>query len=390
MTPELSRARSASYSIFVLNGLVFASWLARLPAIKDDLGLRTAQMGLLLLCTSVGSVGALLAGGAVVGRFGPRRTVLVSACLSSGALALLGVASGLGSPVLAGFSLFLFGAGVSPWDIAMNIEGAGVERRLGRDLLPRLHGGFSVGTIIGAGLGALTASQSVSVTAQLLVSALLIPPAVAVAVRSFLAAPPQQEAAAAGRVRDAWRDRRTLLIGLFVLAFALTEGVANDWLALALVEGHGTSETLGAIGFGVFVTGMTASRFLGGALLTRYGRVPTLRAATGVSLVGLLLVVFGGPLALVMVGAALWGVGAALGFPVGMSAAAEDPAKAAARVSVVSAIGYTAFLGGPPLVGFLVGASGVLRALLLVVVALALGGLLAGSTREAPPARQLA
>jgi MFS family permease len=105
-------------------------------------------------------------------------------------------------------------------------------------------------------------------------------------------------------------------------------------------------------------------------LLDSFGRLPVLWGSMAVAAAGVLLVVLGGVPLLVVPGIVLWGLGASLGFPVGMSAAADDPAKAAARVSVVSTIGYTAFLAGPPLLGFLGAHFGVLNALLVVSVIL--------------------
>jgi MFS family permease len=176
----------------------------------------------------------------------------------------------------------------------------------------------------------------------------------------------------------AWHEPRTLLIGLLVFGFAFIEGSANDWIAVAMVAGHGMSEALGAIGFGLFVTAMTLGRLVGGSAVERLGRVAVLRATVVVTLAGLLLVLWGGSIAVALVGALLWGFGASLGFPVGMSAAADDPVRAAARVSVVSSIGYTAFLAGPPLIGLVTGSAGILRALFVVLGALALGLLTRG------------
>ena len=170
-----------------------------------------------------------------------------------------------------------------------------------------------------------------------------------------------------------------------MLAFAFTEGSANDWIAVALVDGHGSSETVGAIAFGLFVAAMTVGRLAGGALLERFGRVAVLRATAACALVGLLLVLLGGSTPVALVGALFWGVGASLGFPVGMSAAADDPARAAVRVSVVSSIGYTAFLAGPPLIGLLAEHDGILVALFVVVGALVLGLLASGATRPLTP-----
>jgi cyanate permease len=382
-------ARVATGGSFALNGAAFASLISRTPAIRDTLGLSTAGMGLLLLCLSVGAVSALPLSGPLVHRVGATRGVAAGGVAA--VLGISGAAIGLlvGSAPVTGAGLLLYGAGTGVWDVSMNVEGAEVERRLGRVLMPRFHAGFSLGTVGGAGVGAGAAAAGVAVPAQLLVTAVVVGLLAGLALRWFLPAGPAEAAEqrrARARVLDAWREPRTLKVGLLVLAFALTEGVANDWLALALVDGHGTAEWVGALGFGAFVTAMTVARLVGGSALERAGRVTTLRLSTAVAAAGVLLVVLGGPLVVVGLGALLWGAGAALGFPVGMSAAADDPDRAAVRVSVVSSIGYTAFLAGPPLVGFLAEAAGVLRALLVVLLALAVALLTAGSVAPLRPA----
>jgi predicted MFS family arabinose efflux permease len=379
------RARLAVAAAFALNGLAFGSWVSRVPAVRDGLELSPAQLGLLLLCPGVGHLVGLPAAGWLVARAGPARTVLAGA--TGVALALGGVVAGLvtGLPLLAAAGLVLYGLGVSGWDVAMNVEGADVERRLARPLMPRLHAGFSLGSVAGAGAGAAAAAAGLAVVAQLLVTAAVVPAAAAAATRGFLPATPPPDRARARRsgvgLRRAWREPRTLLVGVLVLAFAFAEGVANDWLALALVDGHGAGEALGAAGYGVFVAALTGGRLTGGALLERTGRVAALRALATTAAAGVLLVVLADPLPLVLLGALLWGAGVSLGFPVGMSAAADEPAAAPARVAVVSSIGYTAFFAGPPLVGMLADANGVLTALLVVPGALLVGALTAAATR---------
>jgi len=164
----------------------------------------------------------------------------------------------------------------------------------------------------------------------------------------------------------AWREPRTLLIGLLVMVMAFVEGTANDWLAVAFVDGYGVSEATAAAVFGVFVAAMTVGRVLGTTALDRWGRIPVLLATIGLAAVGAVLTVLAGSGPVAMVGVALWGLGASLGFPVGMSAAADEEDRAPARVSVVAAIGYTAFLAGPPLLGLLGDRVGTLRALLVI------------------------
>jgi fucose permease len=338
---------------------------------------------------AVGSVVALPLTGPVVHRTGPARGVLGGAALTVSGLLLLALGLSSGQVVVAGTGLTLVGMGVGAWDVAMNIEGAAVEQRLARPLMPRLHAGFSLGTVAGALLGAGAAALAFPLAAQLVLTAVLAIAAVAVATRSFLPADPgtEEDARSGSGVGRVWREPRTLLVGVLTLAFACPEGSANDWLAVALVDGHGIAEATAAMGFAVFVASMTAVRLVGGALLDRCGRVRVLRAGGATALLGLLLFVTAPALPFAIAGAVLWGAGAALGFPVGMSAAADDPARAAARVSVVSSIAYTAFLAGPPLIGFVAEATGVLQALLVVLVVLAVGLVAAGATRPVGPAR---
>jgi MFS family permease len=178
-----------------------------------------------------------------------------------------------------------------------------------------------------------------------------------------------------------WAEPRTLLIGLFVLAFAFTEGAGIDWISVAVIDGYGAPATVGTLAFAAFLAAMTAGRWFGPGLLDKYGRVPVVRALAAISLVGLVLFVFGPSTPLAFVGALFWGLGASLGFPVGMSAAADEPAKAAARVSVVASIGYCAFLGGPPLIGFLGDHFTVRKGLIAVAVLLGVAMSLAGAIR---------
>jgi predicted MFS family arabinose efflux permease len=135
----------------------------------------------------------------------------------------------------------------------------------------------------------------------------------------------------------------------------------------------------------MFVTAMTVGRTVGPALIDRYERVPVLWVGGTMAAAGVLLVVFGGSPIIAGVGIVVWGLGVSLGFPLGMSAAADDPERAAARVSVVSAIGYTAFLAGPPVIGWLGDNEGVLRALLVAAAAAVVGVLSAPAARRREP-----
>ena len=374
-------ARTAVFTAFAINGAAFAAFASRVPDIKHELGLSAGQLGLTLLAASLGSVIGLPLSGWIVHRLGAARTLMGAAVVQS--IGLLGVGLGVDvahnrAVVMAG--LVLVGIGTGVFDVGMNLEGAEVERFLGRAIMPHFHAAFSGGTVVSALIGAGLSFLHVPVAVHLAGVVVLLLAVTPWFLRAFLPRSVETDETGAevrseAGIGAAWREPRTLLIGVVVLAAAFTEGTANDWVAVALSDGYGLERWVGVVGFAVFLTAMTAGRLLGTRVLDRRGRVPVLRVLFVSAVVGCLLVVFGGPL-LAFVGAAIWGVGASLGFPVGMSAAADDPRRAAARMSVVSTIGYTAFLAGPPLLGFLGDHVGVLHSL-LVVGAMAVIALLA-------------
>jgi MFS family permease len=182
----------------------------------------------------------------------------------------------------------------------------------------------------------------------------------------------------------AWREPRTLLIGVFVLAFTFAEGTGNDWISVAAIDGHHVSAVLGTLAFAGFLTAMTIGRWFGPGLLDRYGRSRVSRVLAVIGILGVALFVIGPSPFFAYAGTLLWGLGASLGFPVGMSAGGDDPRRAAARVSVIASIGYCAFLTGPPTIGFLGNHFTVLRALTTVAALLALTTVIAGAVNPLP------
>jgi MFS family permease len=392
---EISSATRATYVAFIGCGFAFASWASRIPQVRDRLHLTSAELGLVLLTLAAGSITALLLAGMIVTRFHSRRTVMRMAALQGAALVAvaLGYLAGVVPVVVA-----LFGVGFSAaaWDVAMNVQGAAVERRIGRTIMPRFHAGYSIGTVAGALVGAAMVALHVPVTAHLLAVAVGVAAVIPAAVRSFLpdVEHPDVTGGAAPGAADAkgifatalrrWAEPRTLLVGIVVLAFAFAEGAGIDWISLSLIDSYRQPAVLGTLGLAAFLASMTIGRWFADGVLGRYGRVAVIRGQTVLAVAGVLVFVFSPTAPLAFAGVLLWGVGASLGFPVGMSAAADDPAAAAGRVSVVASIGYCAFLGGPPLIGYLGQNITVLRALIAVAVVLAVASLVTGALRPLP------
>jgi MFS family permease len=388
---RLGAATRATYVAFISCGFAMASWASRIPQVRDRLHLSSAALGLVLLAIAAGSIASLLLAGIIVSRFHSRPTVTVMAILQGVALAAVAAGYLVGVvPLVAG--LFVFGFSAGAWDVAMNVQGAAVERRLGRAIMPRFHAGYSIGTVAGALVGAAMVALHVPVTAHLLAVAVGVSVVVPVGVRSFIpdtegVATEPGAAAPGGKTAGAlrrWRESRTLLVGVVVLAFAFAEGAGIDWISLSLIDAYQQPAAVGTVGFAAFLAAMTAGRWFADHLLARYGRVAVIRGQTVLAIAGVLLFVFSPTTPLAFAAVLLWGLGASLGFPVGMSAAADDPAAAAGRVSVVASIGYCAFLGGPPLIGYLGQHITVLRALIAVAVVLGLAALVTGSLRPLP------
>ncbi|MHA7175373.1 MFS transporter [Arthrobacter sp. Sr24] len=432
---QISAWRNGVVTAYAGSGLVFATWVSRIPGIRDDLGLTPGEIGLMLLCMSLGSFVSVAVSGLVVLRLGSKLTSRVGSIIQTIGVLIVGLGATVFTDTLVvGAGLVLVGLGTGSWNTSSNIEGAAVERALGRHIMPRLHGSFSIGTVAGAGLGALAASLHVPVALHLGVISLAVCVAVLIGTSHYQAdkvdssgamvdlgdsgAVPgtgplpiitagnsgtsgtagtagtgatttlgAEKAAAAkkagkAKIAAAWRDPRTLMLGALVLGLGLAEGAAGDWVALAMVDGYNSSAAVGAIGYGIFVSAMTIGRFAGTVLLDKFGRVSVLRVGAALAVIGLGLFVFAPNAEIALAALVFWGLGSALGFPVAMSAASDDPEHAAARVSVVSTVGYGAFLGGPPLLGLLAEHVGVLHSLLAVLVMLVVAFFLTPAVRK--------
>ncbi|MFJ4223560.1 MFS transporter [Microbacterium sp. NPDC089695] len=398
MNTALSRSqyvrwRTAIFAIFLASGLSIATWASRVPDIKIALDVDKAQVGMLLLGAGIASIIGISTSPAIMARTGARLGMMISIVTFATGVALIGIgANVVGSYAVVLIGLALFGLGNGCLDVMMNVEATAIEQHAGKTILPLFHAFFSFGTVIGAGLGALAAQLRIDVFGHTVTVALAI---LAIGIVSIANVPRRAEALDREaedvdkphwRERmhvalSAWREPRTYAIGVVMLGMSFAEGGANDWLALGVAEDHGGGTALGAAALATFSVAMTAVRIFGGPLVDRFGRVIVLRILALTAAAGILLFILAPTLPLVFLGAALWGVGASLGFPLGMSAAADDPAKAAARVSAAATIGYISFLGGPPVLGFISEHIGLLNTLFILVVLAALSGLFSGAAR---------
>jgi MFS family permease len=384
----LRRWRNAICLAFGVGGITVASWGPRLPAVKTALGADTAVIGVILACVTVGSIAGLVASTPVLHWLRSRRALGGSILVIALALAVMGIAVAVASIPLVIVSFVVVGFGIGTLDVLINVEGSAVERAARRTLMPLMHGAWSVGAAVGAGIGAACAALGIAPAAQFIgeavviaLLALVILPSIAPGTRHEEAPEEQTRWQKVVQWARGWLDWRLLLIGVVMLGVELGEGSANNWMTLAVHNDHGQSAAVAALFFTVFAVGEALTRIFGGPVVDRLGRVRTIRVTTALGVVGVVVFIVGGSPWLVLLGVLLWSVGVSMGFPLGMSAAAESGSNPAARVSVVASIGYFANLAGPPAIGWLAESVGLLNSLWLIVVLMAAAFAVAGALR---------
>ena len=380
----------ADLTLFAMLGLTNASLLARLPEVRESVNTTTAGIGFILLGFAIGSLAGLAAAGRFVERVGAQPVIIIG--FVGSALAVLGQAAAIAFGSSVGLFIGFVALGIvgSATDVAINVSGSALEQSMGKTILPMLHAGFSVGTLVGVGIGTLGTILNFSLVIQIAVLAVGTSGVAVVAARTI---PRTVESAESGAKADAspsplWKNPLVLALGAGIFAITLAEGASNDWLVLSLVDDYGESRTNGAIAYGVLMVAMIATRIAGGRIADRIGRARTLQVFAVVGAVGITAVILGGAFPVALIGSALWGAGVALGFPLFLSAAGEgeNPAR---RVSFVASSGYLAFLVGPPVLGLVAQSIGLLTMFWIVAVcalaAAVFAGVAGARTAVTPP-----
>jgi MFS family permease len=406
----LARWRWTVTGAFGLGGITISAWGPRLPAIKAALGVGTATIGLLLAGVTAGAILGLVVSTPLQRWLGSRQAVAGAALLIAAAMAVMGLALILRSVPLVAAGFVIVGLGIGALDVLINLQGAAIEQAAGRTLMPGMHAAWSIGVAGGSGIGAACAALGVPPSAQLIAEAALIAAAAFIAAagipdesrasagrspagqssagRSSAGQSPQGRGAKLRHWLHGWLDWRLLLIGVVMFGVELGEGSANNWLTLAVRNDHGQSAAVAAVAalfFTAFAVGEASARIFGGRVVDRLGRVAAIRSSTALGVIGVALFIEAGNRWIVLAGVVLWAVGVSMGFPLGMSAAAQSGPDPAARVSVVASIGYFANLAGPPAIGALAQSAGLLNAQWLIAALFLAAFAAAGSLREQPP-----
>ncbi|MDN3577439.1 MFS transporter [Chitinimonas viridis] len=346
--------------LFLLLGMVYASWASRIPAVRDALQLDAATLGTVLLGGGLGAVLSFPLAAWLIGHYGARKAALFSGV---GLLTILPCLGLLPSWPLLMLGVTLIGVGSSCFDVAINALGAEAERAAGRSIMSMLHAWFCVGTFGGALLGSGAAKLGLSPAMHFALAALLLGLPLCQAYRVLPCDRPDPEA---GRKHFALPHGALIWLGMIAFLGAVSEGSLTSWIALYLHDHLHASEAVAPLGYAAFAGSMLVARIVGDRLKERFGARVLVAGSSLLAVVGLLIAIFAPTILVATVGFALTGLGVAAVFPCLFSAAGREGATALAGVAT---LGYSGSLMGPPIMGYVVHGMGLQAGLGFLVLA---------------------
>lgn len=352
MFKSLRAARLATFAYFTLNGFLLGAWIVHIPVIEHRAGISHTTLGWLLLLLGAGAFAGMHVVGPLTDRFGARRVVPLSAALCSAALVPPAFAENAGT---LGLALLVLGIGNGGLDVSMNTHAVQVEAGYKRPIMSAFHAMFSVGGVLAALVGARTLSWGWSPTTTLTmvsVGALVVAAVVAPALLARPTTTSTSTPASAIRSRRARTPRRIWALAGLALILMLTEGVANDWSALALRDALDAPAATAALAYGAFASAMTIGRFLTDRAVARFGPVAIVRYGCALAALALTTIALAPSIPLALAGWTVLGIGLSGAVPQLFSAAGHtDPDAAGTNVSRVAGLGYLGMLSGPAIIG---------------------------------------
>jgi MFS family permease len=349
---------------FFFSGLVFSSWVSRIPHIKDEFGFNEAELGGILFMLPLGSLAALPISGWLVQKFSSRVIGLLSILLYT--VLLYGIAAAEQVFQLS-FTLFLFGVVGNFCNIALNAQGLSIQERINKPILSSLHAMWSLGAFVAAAISGWSMKMGYSIDLHFLLVAVLASFVALVFVYLFV----DDDVVDDGREQKIFvlPNRSLLLLGVICFCVAMTEGAMADWSSLYYRQVANEMHNVSTAGYTAFAFCMATGRFVGDLFIHRFGHSRVLKFNGGLILTGIVLALTVSIPAVVILGFALVGFGVSSGIPIVYMLSAKNKTMApAAALAAVSSLGFTGFLIGPPIIGFIAQLTGLRYALTIVAL----------------------
>ncbi|MHA6249015.1 MFS transporter [Pontibacter sp. CAU 1760] len=358
--------RVAVGCFYFLQGLSFASWGSRIPAIQQKMGLSEAALGGVLLALPVGLLLSLPLAGWVIAKVGSRRVVIFSAILYSAVLVAVGYSENTLQLVLA---LFVFGFAGNMMNISVNTQGVGVEELYQKSIMASFHGMWSLAGFTGAAIGTLMIGKGIAPFQHFLLIMLLSFIAIAIASRYVLRTDANTDA---DRPIFVMPDKSLIDLGVICFFAMICEGAMFDWSGVYFKKVIGAESAWVGAGYTAFMCTMAGTRFIADWFTVRFGLKRILQASGLLTALGLLVAVLLPHLYTAILGFLLVGAGVSSVVPLVYSAAGKSKVMSpGVALAAVSTIGFFGFLIGPPLIGFVAGATS-LRVSFTIIAAMGL------------------
>ena len=362
-TATPAQASWATFTLFLLHGIMVGSWVPHIPLAKERLDVGPGVFGLALLAIAAGAVTAMPLTGAVINRYGSSRVALVT-----GILFCLAFAGPVAAPTLVPFVImgYLLGAFIGSMDVAMNAHGIAVERSLKRPIMSMLHGGFSVGGMVGAFLGAWAVKHMGEFTHIALAGGACLV-LLFISVRFLL---PRSIDKGLSDTHFGWPTRATIGLGLLCFLALMAEGSVLDWSAIYFTAEFKVDAGTASLGYAFFSGGMAASRFTGDWLRQKFGAVPMVVASALLTALSIALAISVSSFLTAVVAFTFAGIGIGNIAPVLFAGGGRlEPDAPGRGIAAVTTLGYAGFLAGPPVIGFAAQVTSLGHAFWLIVLA---------------------
>ena len=348
---------------FAINSLIFSFWITRLPGVKESLGLSEGVLGLALFCMPIGALVSMVLSSKIIHAFGAGKVTIWSGMFFS--LAMILPVSAMNIWFL-GFALFIAGLFTGLMDVAMNAVAAEAEKQGKKVIMSTCHGFWSLGGMLGAFLGSLFVGLKFNGVLQAVITAIIASVILFTWIKSKIGDLDGENS----EDGHGFTIPRGPIIGLAIIGFCIMigEGAIADWSAVFLKEWAGASAYVAGFGYAGFSLSMTIGRFFGDEIINRFGGLPVVRIGSAIALIGGGLVLITQPW-LAILGFSLMGLGYSCVVPVVFSSSANIEGMTPSQgISAVATLGYTGFLVGPVIIGWLAEYFGLQMGFVLLMV----------------------
>ena len=346
---SLRRTRMAVSLFYFGQGIGFASWASRIPDIKYNLHLSDAALGSILLALPAGQLCTMPFSAKLVTKYGSKKLLTITAPLYVIALTNLGLAK---APWQLAVFLFLFGVIGNMANIAVNTQGVETEKLYNRPINTSFHGAWSVAGFAGALIGLLMINLHVQPYQHFLVIVLLGWTNVFINYKHLVGGNP--EGSDIKRPFFIKPEGSLMQLGIIAFCSMATEGAMFDWSGVYFKDVVLAPQSLVVLGYASFMVMMALGRFIGDAVISRFGRKRTMQASGIIISSGMALSVLFPNIITATIGFMMVGLGVSTNIPSVYSIAGRnEKVPPGIALAMVSSVSYLGFLMGPPLIGYI-------------------------------------